>query len=177
MEQLVKSKHRVKNFGEVFTPINIVNDMLDTIPETISKEMTFLEPTCGEGVFLIEILKRKLKNVDNIKDCIWCISTLYGIDIQKDNVNITKEKLLDVWKEWSNKKYDDYQQVIENILNTNIILGDFLNDNIEIISYEFSEEGDDVIIKNQNFSDIIIAKENISSFFDMDETIKKYWEI
>ena len=53
-------KERIQKFGEVFTSVETVNQMLDMLPpETFKPERTFLEPCCGEGVFIIEILKRK----------------------------------------------------------------------------------------------------------------------
>lgn len=179
-QKLIKSKTRVKIFGEVFTPVNIVNDMLNILPsEVFEKDKTFLEPSCGEGVFLVEILKRKLKNISTKKDAIWCLSTLYGIDVQKDNISATRKNLFDLWKDWTNGRYDDVDTTIENILNSNIILGDYLNDkNIEITSYEFLEENDDVVIKTVKMRDMVGEETKIMSFFDYDiETIKKYWQI
>ena len=58
MIKQVKSEERVKKFGEVYTNTREINDMLDLIPE-ITIDTTFLEPTCGNGNFVIEILKRK----------------------------------------------------------------------------------------------------------------------
>ena len=56
----VKSKDRVRDFGEVFTKPETVRDMLDLLPpDVFMPEKTFLEPCCGEGVFLLEILRRK----------------------------------------------------------------------------------------------------------------------
>ena len=180
-EILVKSKDRVENFGEVFTPVNIVNDMLNTLPSNVfEKDKTFLEPSCGEGVFLIEILKRKLENINTKKDAVWCISTLYGIDIQEDNIKATRKNLFDLWKEWSNGKYDDADNAVKNILNANIILGDFLNSkNIVITEYGFSEETDDVTIKTEKIDNMTGEEIKIMSFFDDDdnEIIKKYWQI
>lgn len=66
-----KSKDRVRDFGEVFTPVNIVKDMCDLVDNAIAKEdnitpkailaKTWLEPSCGTGNFLVEILERKVK--------------------------------------------------------------------------------------------------------------------
>ncbi len=179
-EILVKSKDRIENFGEVFTPIKIVNDMLDNIPsEMFEKDKTFLEPSCGEGIFLVEILKRKLKDIDTKKDAVWCISTLYGIDIQEDNIKATRKNLFDLWKEWSNGKYDDADNAVKNILNANIILGDFLNSkDIEITEYGFSEETDDVTLKTEKIDNMAGEEVKIMSFFDeYEEIIKKYWQI
>ncbi|CDI59104.1 hypothetical protein WCV21_09460 [Lactobacillus helveticus] len=62
-EKIIKSADRVKNIGEVFTPKKTVDFMLDQ-PEVKAKvnslTATFLEPSAGEGAFLVEILRRKL---------------------------------------------------------------------------------------------------------------------
>ena len=67
MDNGIKSKDRVKDFGEVFTPDKIVNDMLNLVDEQIKDldyiTTTFLEPACGDGQFLIRILCRKLLKV------------------------------------------------------------------------------------------------------------------
>ena len=59
---MIKSKQRVKDYGEVYTPDNIVRDMLDLLPhDTRTIDSTYLEPSCGNGQFLAEILRRKLE--------------------------------------------------------------------------------------------------------------------
>lgn len=64
MAKLIKSKQRVKDFGEVFTPIWVVNEMLDELEKESDAfsdvGKTFLEPTCGTGNFVVEIYRRKL---------------------------------------------------------------------------------------------------------------------
>ena len=58
----IKSKQRVRDYGEVYTPEQIVRDMLDLLPhDTQAIDSTYLEPACGNGAFLIEILRRKLE--------------------------------------------------------------------------------------------------------------------
>lgn len=69
-EKLIKSKQRVKDFAEVFTPKHIVKNMCDLVPEEmwVSVDTTFLEPACGTGNFLAEILARKLELCKNWQD-------------------------------------------------------------------------------------------------------------
>ncbi|RHW48407.1 DNA methyltransferase [Bombilactobacillus bombi] len=98
-ENLIKSAARVKDLGEVFTPKKIVNFMLDQ-PEIQAKVQdltaTFLEPAAGEGAFLTELLTRKMKVAqvqshnakDYGKNCLIALSTLYGIEIMEDNVEM-----------------------------------------------------------------------------------------
>lgn len=98
-EKIIKSTDRVKNIGEVFTPKKIVNFMLNQ-PEITEKindlNATFLEPSAGEGAFLVEILKRKLviakKQSKSIKEMqnnfLLALSSLYGIELMEDNIEM-----------------------------------------------------------------------------------------
>ena len=141
MNNQVKSKKRVTEYGEVFTSKREVNAMLDLVKqETERIDSRFLEPACGTGNFLTEILERKLKIVENRykknqiefeKYAIIAISSIYGIDIQKDNVEECRMKLLGIF-EW---KYTElYPKTSKNecrnsakfILEHNIIWGDAL---------------------------------------------------
>ncbi len=94
----IKSKERVAAHGEVFTNPREVNAMLDLVkPETERIDSRFLEPACGDGNFLIEILRRKLsicearvraKQYTQLQyehDAIWAISSIYGIELLADN--------------------------------------------------------------------------------------------
>ena len=63
----IKSKERVADHGEVFTNEREVNAMLDLVKdESFNVESTFLEPACGDGNFLIAILDRKLRKVEEL---------------------------------------------------------------------------------------------------------------
>lgn len=98
-EQLIKSPNRVKDVGEVFTPKRIVEFMLDQ-PEITAKindlPATFLEPSAGEGAFLVEILRRKMDvallsshTVQEYGDnALIALSSLYGIEFMEDNVEM-----------------------------------------------------------------------------------------
>lgn len=127
---LIKSKERVKNKGEVFTPIPVVNKMLDLIP-SISIKQTFLEPSCGTGNFVIEILKRKFAISHCEKDYYNSLKSVYGIDIQADNIEETKKNILFTFPQLSqlNTIYINF------ILNKNYIVGDFLKDEIAFIDW------------------------------------------
>lgn len=98
-ENIIKSAARVKDLGEVFTPKKTVNFMLDQ-PEIKEKiqdlTATFLEPAAGEGAFLVELLKRKMNVAEKQsqtekeyeENCLIALSTLYGIEIMEDNVEM-----------------------------------------------------------------------------------------
>lgn len=104
-ERLIKSDDRVKDIGEVFTPQRIVDLMLDQ-PEITARvndlKTTFLEPSAGEGVFLVEILKRKMKvaleqskNITKFEDnSLLALSSLYGIELMEDNVEMLVMNML-----------------------------------------------------------------------------------
>lgn len=98
-EKLIKSKQRVKDFAEVFTPAHIVKDMCDLVPEEmwVSVDTTFLEPACGNGNFLAEILGRKFKQCENWQEGLKALNSVYGMDIQQDNVEETKIRLFDMY--------------------------------------------------------------------------------
>ena len=92
MDRQIKSNKRVADFGEVYTAHRQVTDMLDLVPAEITDiDTTYLKPACGNGKFLVEILKRKFAMITT-KD-MWmysilmlrCASSVYGVDIQKDN--------------------------------------------------------------------------------------------
>lgn len=98
-EKLIKTKKRVKDFGEVFTPAWLVKDMCDLVPSKVwnNIESTFLEPSCGNGNFLVEIFDRKLKRCKTPKDGLKALNSIFGIDIQADNVEESKERLFEMY--------------------------------------------------------------------------------
>lgn len=137
----VKSKQRVADHGEVFTSEREVNAMLDLVKqETERIESRFLEPACGDGNFLAEILNRKLKVVTKLYKknpfdwelySILALSSSYGVDIQEDNVEECRERLLNVWKKAFKKVVkqnpdEDLIKTAQHILKHNILCGDAL---------------------------------------------------
>lgn len=92
--KIVKSTQRVKKLGEVFTPDELVNIILNLIPkQEYINNNTFLDPTCGDGIFLIHVVHKKLKEGIPIPNI---LSTLYGVDIMEDNVLRTKQNILNI---------------------------------------------------------------------------------
>jgi hypothetical protein len=138
----VKSKKRVADHGEVFTAQREVNAMLDLVKhETERIDSRFLEPACGDGNFLVEILRRKLDVVDSRykkSQSDWelysvvAISSIYGVDILEDNAKECRKRLIDIYVDrYSNlfKKdcKDDCIRSVEFILTRNILWGDALD--------------------------------------------------
>lgn len=87
-DNIERTQERIKDTGEVFTPTALVEDMLDDLNidwQNVPQDKTFLDPTCGNGNFLVELAKRgvPLKNI-------------YGVDLMADNVLLCKHRLLRV---------------------------------------------------------------------------------
>jgi hypothetical protein len=137
----IKSKKRVADHGEVFTSEREINAMLDLVEsETQNIESTFLEPACGSGNFLIEILDRKLNIVKSRYkknqlqyECyaFIAVSSVYGIEILEDNVKECRQNLYQIFeKQYSNlfkkKCKDKLLESIHFVLERNIIFGDAL---------------------------------------------------
>ena len=135
MEKQIKSKQRVRDFGEVFTPTKIVKEMCDLIPEEMYSDLTktFLEPACGEGVFLIEIFKRKLAYCKDERDGLKALNCLFGIDIQADNVEATRRNLLAIYKEHFPNANDFAMSFARAIIESHIICDDCLNPQTETV--------------------------------------------
>jgi len=93
MSGIEREKTRVKATGEVFTPTSLVEEILDKMdPELFSDPTkTFLDPSCGDGQFLGSVLYRKLQNGIDLEPA---LSTIYGVDLMQDNVELCRERLL-----------------------------------------------------------------------------------
>ena len=91
----LKRKERRRQTAEDFTPLELVNEMLDKLPAKVLQDQfkTFCDPAAGNGNFLIQVLQRKL---DNGHDPIQAISTIYGVELMPDNVEEMKDRLLEL---------------------------------------------------------------------------------
>lgn len=92
----IKTKKRVRDFGEVFTAEREVKAMCDLIPDSVWADIgsKFLEPCCGNGNFVAEILRRKLDRCRCEEDVIAAYDSIWCIDIQRDNCEETKKRML-----------------------------------------------------------------------------------
>ena len=137
----IKDKLRVQKHGEVNTDIREVRSMLNLVQsETDRIDSRFLEPACGDGNFISEILFRKINiNFKNNKknrfnfdlNSIICVGSIYGIDLLSDNVKTAKERLLDIFTNsylnfFKVNPSDNLYKSIKHVLNKNIIHGDAL---------------------------------------------------
>jgi len=137
-EELVKSKQRVADHGEVFTPSWMVEDMLDLVKSESERiDSRFLEPACGSGNFLKAVLTRKLRVVDSRYKkseferrhyALLALTSIYGIELLADNVEECRKNLLGIFIEFlgatDTKVFSD---AAANILRANIIQGDALS--------------------------------------------------
>ena len=140
-EKQVKSKQRVTDHGEVFTNEREVKAMCDLVKqETKRIDSRFLEPACGEGAFLTEILRRKLAVVkskygkspfDYERYAVLAITSIYGVDILEDNTEICRQKLFEIWNmEYTanakSQANDQCRETVKFILHKYILCGDAL---------------------------------------------------
>jgi hypothetical protein len=132
---LVKSKQRVADHGEVFTPEWMVEAMLDLVKgETERIDSRFLEPACGDGNFLVQILRRKLARVEfdygksdfeKRHFALLALMCVYGIELLPDNIAECRANLLEIFAEYlALAPEDELYRAAFNVLSLNLIHGD-----------------------------------------------------
>jgi hypothetical protein len=199
-EKQVKSKKRVADHGEVFTSDREVNAMLDLVKhETDRIDSRFLEPACGNGNFLTEVLIRKLERVDNRygkSQLEWeryafiAVSSIYGVDILQDNTIECQDRLFDAFSKAYLKKFGvnakmELLKSIKFLFERNIIWGDATNYCIPnttkpIIFCEWTPIGDLIQRKDWVYEFLAEGSYQISIFDEnnqaqnFDKSIKDY---
>lgn len=165
----LKSRKRVVDHGEVFTAPREVNAMLDLVKnETERIESRFLEPACGDGNFLAEILRRKLAVVrrkyrgprrrpDFERWSIIALMNIYGVELLADNAAACRERLFGIWNEaytanCGRSATDQCRNVARFILERNILCGDALTmkdaQGSPIVFSEWGMLGDGMVKRN-----------------------------
>lgn len=116
MSGIERDKLRVKATAEVFTPTHLVQEMLDKLPEEVFTDhtKTFLDPSCGDGQFLSEVVICKIERSGCTLE--QALSTTYGIELMEDNVKLCKQRLAG----------PNPTQNILDILDMNIVCADAL---------------------------------------------------
>jgi type I restriction-modification system DNA methylase subunit len=124
MSGVERDKLRVKVTGEVFTPTPLVQEILAEIPidQWQDPTKTFLDPSCGDGQFLGEVVIRKMEHGSTFEQA---LSTIYGVDLMQDNVDLCRERLL------------CGRTDLAHIVNRNIVCHDAL-------TYDYSFNGTDL---------------------------------
>jgi len=174
-EQQIKDKSRVSNFGEVLTSKREVLDMLNLVnTETSRLDSRFLEPACGDGNFLTEVLNFKLNILEKNysknqyefeKFSIQIFTSIYGIDILEDNIISARERLFNQYFDLYNKKFKSninqkLLDCIKYILKLNLVHADALslkkvkNDKFIIFS-EWSIVNDKIKRRDFEFKNLI----------------------
>lgn len=143
VEQLLKSRHRVKSYGEVFTPRHMVNQMLDlvsdleTSPDFVDK--TFLEPAAGGGNFLVAILQRKFRTIEALlepdawpEESLFALASIYGVELLEDNHQDAKDAMLTAFLNFHTAHSvpcdpeSDLRRAATFLVDTNIVRGNTL---------------------------------------------------
>lgn len=138
MVEQVKSKKRVADHGEVFTPAWMVEAMLDLVKdETERIDSRFLEPACGTGNFLVQVLRRKLTAVElkysksdfeRQNYALLALMCIYGIELLPDNIVECRANLIEIFAEYLNlKESDDLYRAAFFVLSQNLVHGDALS--------------------------------------------------
>ena len=200
MNPQIKSKARVSNHGEVFTSPREVNAMLDLVKhETERIDSRFLEPACGNGNFLAEVLRRKLNEVDKRysknqveweRYAVIAVSSIYGVDILEDNAQECRDRLLGIFME----RYSGHFVKVKNecvrsvrfLLSRNILWGDaldFTNPETKqpIVFSEWSAVNGYMLKRRDYMFKFLVEKSFQTSLFDdegnpaaIDEPVKDY---
>lgn len=134
---LFKSKQRIADHGEVFTPAWIVEAMLDLVKdETERIDSRFLEPACGSGNFLVQVLQRKLAAVEfkygksdfeKRQYSLLALMCIYGIELLPDNIGECSANMLEILAEYLNlEESEDLYRAASYVLSQNLVQGNAL---------------------------------------------------
>ena len=172
-------KENILEFGEVFTQKNQVIKMLNLVSDETSRiDSRFLEPACGDGNFLIEVLNRKLSIVKEKyfksqhefeKYTFIAVASVYGVDIRNENVLMCRKRLLEIVEKIYLKCYEgkhnpQFLKVINFVLSKNILFGDALtlkipNSNNPIVFSEWSfVSGNNVIRIEYSLANLLASE-------------------
>ena len=139
---MIKSKDRVRDHGEVYTAEREVHAMLGLVQhETERIESRFLEPACGTGNFILPVLEQKLSIIDKRyrrsqvefeRMTVVAVGSIYGIELLPDNAETCRQRLFDLFNELYTQRYkkrtkDSLRDSIRYVLERNIVVGDALS--------------------------------------------------
>lgn len=162
----IKSRERVRDLAEVYTHKREVHAMLDLIPDMFCDiDSTFLEPACGDGNFLVEILARKLRLITEKNhggtphwyefSTLRAVASIYAIDISKENVFEAHERMRRVIdKEFVDNGRNQtpaFHDALTVILNANVVHGDTLKDAQRIALIEWQAGLDETFVRASTF--------------------------
>jgi hypothetical protein len=178
----VRSSERARELGEVFTPEVTVNEMLNLLQD-INYASKFLEPGCGNGNFLVEILRRKLEMVNRLPEVanslktgrlsefefksVIALASIYAVDIDPLNISDARERIGELFQSsykafTRNQIPDNLIKTVNHVLQQNILLGDLVNSPEKITVVEYSElPGQRVKQRLFRFSDLIFPEDEV----------------
>ena len=190
-EQLVKSRIRVKSYGEVFTPRHMVDKMLDLVREELETgpgfvDKTFLEPAAGDGNFLVAILQRKLRAMEQrVESALWpqeslfALASIYGIELLEDNHADAKVAMLDEFLTFHHRHSTpcstrtNLHRAAAFLIDTNIIRGntltglDWRGQEIQFSWWHRSFEQPGIVVR-EPFSFASLREDALLDFADYD---------
>ena len=186
----IKSRQRVADHGEVFTNPREVNAMLDLVrDESFRLDSRFLEPACGDGNFLIEILRRKLSLLSAVKSqsewkfkSLIAVGSCYGIDILADNAEACRQRLFkEVIGQMGKVSMAGYNESLRYMLQKNIVCGDALTyrtaDNKPITFCEWTPIAGSMQFARRDFQfDFLVTREHQYSLFDEQGEVQRFDE-
>ena len=134
----MRSKQRVADHGEVFTPAWLVEAMLDLVKEESERiDSRFLEPACGSGNFLVQVLRRKLAAVElrfggadfeRRHYSLLGLMCIYGIELLDDNIAECRDNLLEIFADYLDlDEAEDLYRAAAFVLSQNVIHGDAIS--------------------------------------------------
>lgn len=196
----IKSRERVRDLAEVYTHEREVGGMLDLVPEMFpsadepgNTDRTFLEPACGHGNFLVEILRRKLEYVTARRygrgerfehRVLRCLASVYGIDICEENVCESRERMRSAIGAHverhlkGDRPTAGFAKAVEAILSTNVVCADTLTEAAEIELVEYKPSGAGTFTREWSFPlDPAAAEPNPFSIPRRDEVPIHYSEL
>lgn len=134
MSGVERERNRVKSTGEVFTPTPLVQEILAQLPPESFTDptKTFLDPSCGDGQFLSEVVIMKMENGQSLETA---LSHTYGVDLMQDNVDLCRDRLLCGHEE------------LRHIVEKNIVCHDAL-------TYDYSFSGDNKTHREKIFDNL-----------------------
>lgn len=172
----IKSHDRVRSLAEVYTHerevkamLDLVEDMFPSSEEPDKLDCTFLEPACGHGNFLVEILHRKLRHVTMRRHgrderlehrVLRCLASIYGIDISQDNVEEAKERMWSMIEAHMDAELGGASPTVgfvsaaETILHTNVTIGNSLAGKAEIELVEYQPHADGTFLRTWSRLDL-----------------------
>jgi len=144
VEQLVKTRERVKTYGEVFTPRRMVHQMLDLVSDELETapgfvDKTFFEPAAGDGNFLVAILQRKLDAIEQTfpaerwpTESLFAIASIYAVEFLADNHELARASMLNLFAHFHERTGTQVDQstslwlAARHLVHANILLGNTL---------------------------------------------------